>query len=550
MVRFLRVPGFAFLLVVQVTLAHATGNAVPAGQVEWSPNMAGDAGLARVSVPELSRPISADFPRYPELEPAVQFWTGVFGVYSENQSLIHSSVYPQKILKVLDFSADAKRMSKRALARHRGKAERAARKKYNEIFRKIHLKRKKPESLAGEELRVYKMFADIPGDRRFQKARGTVRSQRGLHERTRKALEVSGKYLPEMTRIFASHGLPTLLTRLPLVESSFNVEAYSKAGAAGLWQFIPSSARTYMRLNEIVDDRRDPWTSTDAAARHLKDDYALLQDWPLAITAYNHGRSGVARGLRKVGGKTLPDLVARYKSRRFGFASRNFYAEFLAALEVERNRELYFGTIRQRDPLQYEIVRTNDYLKFSTLRMLAGAPDPLFRKLNPAFSREVVLGKLYVPPGHVIRVPKGRAEQFESAYTKLDAKHKHSSQRHYFVRHRVRHGDTVSRIARRYGVSSRSITSANRLRNAHRIRVGQVLKIPPRGRPGRGVHRVAKAQSTPPENGYHIHRVRRGQNLWTIARLYGASLKDVLKANGLHKRSVIHPGMRIRVPAT
>ncbi len=540
-VRFFQRTAFLFL-VAQVSLAQATGNA---SSIEWTPN--GDSGQAMRPAPELSRPVYSDFPRYPELEPAVQFWVRVFGVYSENQSLIHSSVYPQKILTVLDFSSAAKRMDKRALARHRSKSERAAREKYNELFRRLHLNRNKPESLSGEELRIYKLFADIPDPRRFSKAQGTVRSQRGLHERTRKALEVSGKYLPEMTRTFASHGLPTLLTRLPLVESSFNVEAYSKAGAAGLWQFIPSSARSYMRLNEIVDDRRDPWTSTDAAARHLKDDYALLQDWPLAITAYNHGRAGVARGLRKVNGKTLPDLVARYKSRRFGFASRNFYAEFLAALEVERNREVYFGPIKERDPLQYEIVRTKDYLKFSTLRMLAGAPDPLFRKLNPAYSREVVLGKLYVPPGHVIRVPKGDAARFQANYAKLDAKEKHSSQRHYYVRHRVRHGETVSRIARRYGVSARSITSANQLRSAHRIRVGQTLKIPPRGRPGRHVTQVAKA---PQKDGYHIHRVRRGQNLWTIARLYGASLQEVLKANGLRKSSVIHPGMRIRVPST
>src|SRR5687767_10658735 len=111
--------------------------------------------------------------------------------------------------------------------------------------------------------------------------------------------------MPKMEAVFRDMGLPVELTRLPFIESSFNVKAYSHVGAAGIWQVMPSSARLYMRLNDTVDDRRDPWFSTEAAARHLADDYRLLKSWPLAITAYNFGRNGMARAAATVGSRDI-----------------------------------------------------------------------------------------------------------------------------------------------------------------------------------------------------------------------------------------------------
>lgn len=493
------------------------------------------------------------FPRYAVLEPNVRFWTDVFAKYSEHQSVVHPKYATDKVLKVLDFRGDAVRLNKAQLARLKSKTERAAKHEMAAALKRVHAKRANPSALNVQDRRIYQMFPESMGDRRFLTASQTLRTQRGLRERTRRALEISGHYLPEMERVFASYGLPKRLTRLPLVESSFNVAAYSKVGAAGLWQFIPSSARIYMRLNEVVDDRRDPWTSTDAAARHLRDDYEMLGQWPLALTAYNFGRGGVARGLKTVGGSQLPDLIHRYKHRRFGFASRNFYAEFLAASDVEREWRKHFGDIQREAPIHYEVVKTRDYVPYPTLQRLARTDAAQFRKLNPAYRPEVMDGKLYVPPGHQIRVPKGQATRFKTAYANLSSKERFSKQRAYWVLHRVRRGDTLGVLARRHGTSVRAIQAANGMGRSTNIRLGRVIKIPPRGNRGGSVT-VASASSTKlvktaARRSTSTHRVRSGQTLSAIARQHGVSVKALRAANGMGRSSFIRAGQRLKLPS-
>lgn len=501
-------------------------------------------------------PVDAElFPQYEGLLPAIGFWKQVFGEYSEHQSALHPAQYPHKVLEVLDFRGEAAGLHPYALAPLKAREEERAKKRLIAVLRGVHDRRHAPETLNDEERGLFERFADIDDDNRFLLAADTLRAQRGLRERTEQALEVSGKYLPEMERIFRDYQLPAALTRLPLVESSFNVEAYSKVGAAGLWQFMPSSARAYMRLNEVVDDRRDPWTSTDAAARHLRDDYARLGSWPLAITAYNHGRSGVARALEQVNGTTLMDLIERYRHPRFGFASRNFYAEFLAAVEVEQ-AHLLAGQLQKREPLSYEIVETRHYLPYETLKRLCGADDELFRKLNPAYRPEVIEGKLYVPPGHLIRVPAGSAKTFEVAYASLGHSEKFSSQRDFYLLHRVRKGEVLGQIARQYRVSTAAILSANGLRDPRRLQINQVLRIPPHTESRPGPISVAIGESKPQQTlaqqraqaGARQHKVQAGQTLTGIARRYDVSLQELREANGLIGSSLIKPGMRLEIP--
>lgn len=510
------------------------------------------------------------FPRYASLKPAVAFWTKVFSHYSENQSLIHSASYPHKVFTVLDFRDEALRMDGVQLARTKTREENSAKSRAEALLKRVDSKKTAPETMTAEERKVYELFADLAGDGSFsfKKMIGTLRAQRGLKERTEKALAISGKYLPEMERIFASYGLPIQLTRLPLVESSFNIEAYSKVGAAGLWQFIPSSARMYMRLNEVVDDRRDPWTSTDAAARHLRDDYADLQSWPLAITAYNHGRGGIAAGLRKTGSKDLPGLIRHYRSPNFGFASRNFYAEFLAAVDIEREHERHFGRIERKQPLRFEVVETKHYVPYETLRKLCGADDELFRKLNPAYRPEVLDGKMYVPPGHLIRVPAGAAKGFEVAYAKLGNNERFDAQRAYFLLHKVTRGQTIGKIAKQYGVSQSAVLSASGLKKNAKLRVGQVLKIPPHTEKRPGPISVAVGESKPQQTleqkvaekaekqkerakaqpAYKTHKVKSGQTLTSIAKRYKVSVASIQQANDLDDSGLIRPGMKLRVP--
>jgi membrane-bound lytic murein transglycosylase D len=378
-----------------------------------------------------------------------------------------------------------------------------------------------------------------------------------------------------MESIFGSYRLPLQLTRLPLVESSFNVEAYSKVGAAGLWQFMPSSAKIYMRLDELVDDRRDPWTSTDAAARHLRDDYAALGSWPLALTAYNHGRGGIAKGLRETGGSTLPDLIRSYDSKNFGFASRNFYAEFLAASDVERNWKQHFGEITRREALRFDTVETKNYVPYETLRRLCDADDDVFRRLNPAYRPEVIEGKLYVPPGHLIRVPAGRANAFNVAYAKLGSSERFDSQRTFYLLHKVGKGDSLGKIAKKYGVSQASIKSANGLKDSAKLKLGQVLKVPPHEESRPGPVLVAVGESKPALTREQsvavvaervrdeqaaakprkktaparLHKVRSGQTLGEIAKRYKVSVADLRSANGINESGHIKVGQQLKIPA-
>lgn len=520
------------------------------------------------------------FPRYTQLKPAVAFWTQVFGDYSENQSVIHSMEYPQKVFQVMDFRSEAARMSANDLNKLRDREVKEIKEHYDSVLKQVHELRRTPDQMNSEQRRIFDLYADIPGDNRFLDAVGTLRSQRGLKERTQQALQISDKYLPSMEATFRSHDMPVSLTRLPLVESSFNVEAYSKAGAAGLWQFIPSSARIYMRLNNIVDDRRDPWTSTDAAARHLKDDYRVLGDWPLAITAYNHGRSGIARALTAVNGTTIVDLIQNFNGSRFGFAGKNYYAEFLAAIDVERKYAKSADQARPRDVMRFDVVETKHYVPYETLRRLCGANDEVFRLLNPAYRPEVIEGKMYVPPGHLIRVPAGSAKTFEVAYSKLSSGEKFDSQRSIYELVKVKKGDNLAKIAKRFGISTSKLASINGIGRKHAVRPGQILKVPPHMEERPGPITVAVGESKPQQTraqkraeeleearssgkkgkgkgksktvavAYQVHKVKSGQTLSSIAKRYNTSVDSLREANNLSSKSHIKPGQKLKIPTT
>ncbi len=499
------------------------------------------------------------FPHLPILRPQVEFWTRVFSEYSENQSVVHSMDDLRKVYVVLDFTQQAQTLDAVQLSLLKGREESRTKQQIDELLKRVDALQATPEKMDADERRVYMMYADSSDPGRFRSAIGTYRVQRGLRERTAHALQVAGRYLPQMEQIFASYGLPTKLTRLPLVESSFNLQAYSKVGAAGLWQFMPSSARIYMRLDEIADDRRDPWFSTDAAARHLRDDYNALQSWPLAVTAYNHGRGGVARGLAKVNGTTLDDLIQRYDGDSFGFASRNFYAEFLAASDVERDWRKHFGDLQRDAPTQFETVETRDYIPYGTLQRLSNADATTFRTLNPAYNDEVTDGRLYVPPGHLIRVPAGSAERFKLAYASLGSDQRFEHQRQYYVLHRLARGESIAKLAHRYGVSQQAILAANGLRSNARLRAGATVKIPPHDAPSTvvasadvpephvlkaSVHAVAERKAAR----LRLHKVKSGQTLGSIAKRYQTSVSALRRINGLGNADRLRVGSMLKIP--
>jgi len=143
------------------------------------------------------------------------------------------------------------------------------------------------------------------------------------------------------------------LTRLAFVESSFNIMARSKVGASGIWQIMPYTARPYKMISTSVDKRNHPLEATKFAAKLLRDNYNMLESWPLAVTGYNHGPTGVKKMTKAYKTRDIATLIENVESRRsFGFASRNFYACFLAALEVERKANIYFDSVAWSKPLE------------------------------------------------------------------------------------------------------------------------------------------------------------------------------------------------------
>jgi membrane-bound lytic murein transglycosylase D len=284
----------------------------------------------------------------------VEFWKRVFAVYGTDQGVVHDSEDLTIIYGVegLGSRADAGRDRERQqtqetiLARYRRALERFANGKVDTT------------RLAGDELRVWLALGKTTDRMRYRDALESLRLQVGQRDRFERGLVASAPYLKEIRRILRSHSVSDSLAVLPFIESAFDVRAYSKAGAAGLWQITRPTGRRFLKINRRVDERRDPLKSTSAAARILKENHKFLGSWPLAITAYNHGPYGMARAVKTLGTRDIAAIIQRYKGERFGFASRNFYPEFLAALDVIHGRLPENGG--PAPPLSKDLVQMQD----------------------------------------------------------------------------------------------------------------------------------------------------------------------------------------------
>jgi len=279
------------------------------------------------------------FPLYESIRPNVAFWEKIYGSVSENTALLHdrrdlSLVYGSVTLWDKDVPG--------AAAWNQARLEQAM------AFYKNMLTRlsRGARPADAEELRIRAMFNGRNAFARMAIAADNIRNQRGLKERFREGVIRSGAYMSEIKKIFQSHGLPLELAYLPHVESSFVVEARSKVGAAGIWQFTRATGQDYLRVSEAVDERLDPILAADAAARYLSDNYDKLQNWPLSLTAYNYGANGMMRAKNALGG--YERIFREYEEGHFKFAARNFYSEFLAALRVAKRLENDPAVVRQQ----------------------------------------------------------------------------------------------------------------------------------------------------------------------------------------------------------
>jgi hypothetical protein len=244
-----------------------------------------------------------------------------------------------------------------------------------------------------------------------------IRIQRGGKEQFLEGLKIAGRYMTPMQRIFRDEGLPVELAYLPLVESSFNVRARSSVGAVGMWQFMPETGRKFMRVDTAVDERRDPMRSTRAAARLLKENYRILGNWPLVITAYNHGTEGVFRGIKAVESDDLVDLIHGYRSPTFGFASRNLYAEFRAVVEIATHIDSYFPFLRPHRPVTLHEVAVQRQTPLQALLIPAAISQRDFFEWNPALQSAAKV----IPTGYRVRVPPHKVDAFVAAQKRAGA---------------------------------------------------------------------------------------------------------------------------------
>ena len=332
------------------------------------------------------------------LENRIEFLKKVFTEYGEEDVILHDRFHVNLIYDVVSEDSVKSRTS-------------LVRQALQEIGENIDT----TENLSPTAKQIYESIvrSEIPlSASTIEQLRGNIHTQRGVKERFRQGIIRSGRYVESFQGIFLKEDVPETITLLPLVESSFENRSYSRVGAAGIWQFTRSTGRLYLRVRGRVDERLDPMKATRAAARLLRQNYEALGSWPLAITAYNHGRAGTVRA-KNESGPDLNSIINGYRGRLFGYASMNFYAEFVAAVQVYQNYPQYFG--------------------------------------------ELVLEQPTSAPAATAVSATARQTTDSNAY-------------------RVRSGDTLSEIAKRFETTIRELMEKNNLRNAT-IYAGQILAV-------------------------------------------------------------------------
>jgi membrane-bound lytic murein transglycosylase D len=475
-------------------------------------------------------------PRPAGLEPDIAFWRRIFGEVTTREALVHDNRYLDIVYEKLSFPPGTS-------DREREQAMKATRDRYAAILRRLDSP--DPGRLSRDEKRVRKLFPKEVRAARLSGAADRVRVQMGLADRFREGLVRSGRWEPHIREQLAQAGVPARLAALPHVESSFNPEARSFVGAAGLWQFTAGTGRQFMMINSAVDERRDPFRSSEAAARLLRSNYRELGSWPLAITAYNHGVGGMRRAVRETGTTDIETIVRRYNGPAFGFASRNFYVSFLAAEEVERDAERYFGSVRRDDPEPYATVPLPHHLRVNTLVRITGVTPETLRTYNPSLLPTVWAGRQPAPRGYPLRLPPGVSlqETTELLAAVPAAERAGAPSATVAGGHRVKPGETLSGIAARYGTSTATLARLNGLSSSNRIRAGQVLKVPGSG--GGGDSPAPSA--APASGGQQTYVVRRGDNLAIIAKRTGVPQRQLMALNSLDNPNRIYPGQRLRL---
>lgn len=437
----------------------------------------------------LTGPASAEetFPQPPELQRDVDFWVAIFTRYTTTQGVLHDTRNLAVVYEDINFSAsDGPRTRQRATGKRRDAIKAVLR----------TLGGGKRNNLSDEEARILALWPDDVSNETLAQAVNQVRYQQGLSDRFREGLVRSGRWRDFIANEFRAMQVPVELIALPHVESSYNPAARSHVGASGIWQFTRSTGRRFMRVDHVLDERNDPFSASRAAGKLLAYNYSITGNWPTAITAYNHGLGGVRRAMREYGDTAYVDILRKYDGRTFGFASRNFYVAFLAAMHVDQNAEQFFPGLVIDEPLDYAAITLESYIPLRDLAAALQVSELDLVRFNPAIQATIETGNKHLPQGFAVRVPRDLlASDVNELVAAIPATSWHSEQLPDMF-HTVQRGDTLSQIAESYQTRVSTLVALNGLRNSHSIRAGQKLRLPAAG-PAPEV--VAAAEIAAPE---------------------------------------------------
>ena len=500
---------------------------------------------------------SEDFPCPEALHGRVVFWAHVYFKWGKDKAVFHDPDVPERVYSVVDTGRGCSSSVKSRLNRERKRIKTAL---YNTA--------KKLESsapLSEEEQHLASLF---PGKNPNQLRRKSekIRCQTGIRESFIKGLARFNRYSYMVDSILAQYNLHPDIRYLPFVESTYNPRAYSKAGAAGMWQIMPSTARTLgLQLDATIDERLDPEAATHGAARYLTESRTSLtklaqkidpgvQDSeisPFVITSYNYGVNGMRRAIRKVNPDYM-EVLEKYRSPSFRTAVKNFYASFLAARHVVKNAEQYFGKELAPKPVRVLTLALNNPTSVDRIKQVFGFSEEELRPLNLGLTRFIWNGWRMIPAGYKLKLPHHDDEYVnEIAYFKSLPRENPIPESGTYV---VRKGDTACGIARALQINCQDLISANRLGKRALIRIGQKLVIPgglfaldQSGSGGVEKTVIQRASSSPDQQTY---RVIRGDTACAIARKYSVSCRELIRFNNLGRKAVIRVGQSLLIPGT
>ena len=538
------------------------------------------------------------FPCPDALRRRVDFWIDVYGRWRTNDAILHDAQRPHRVYKIIKGKACGTKGNTQFI---------------KEQKRQIRLRLERIAILIEQNKTITqakdKHYLNMFPERSpavLRRATRNLRCQSGNKDGFRNALRRFGTYGPIVRRVLKDAGLHQDIQYLPFVESSYNPEAYSRVGAAGMWQIMPRTARELgLELNATMDERLDPEAASWAAARYLKDSKKNLtvaarskkanvsdsELTPFVITSYNYGVNGMRRAIKKLGPDFLT-VLNRYRTKKFRVAVKNFYAGFLAARHVAQNSKRFFGSYSKGRPLRYDTIMLRSSVSIDRIRAVFGISLSRLKSLNPALTRFVWHGWREIPGGYPLRLPLrqgGWADKIAYLHSLPP-----EADRGTPKRYTVRSGDTACAIASAFRVKCRDLIDMNRLGRQAVIRVGQSVQIPMRtsgkrrllSRADPGVYTVAPGDTVcgiakrygvkcsallatneltsgsvlsvgrklvipgalTETRGGGTYTVRKGDSACGVASRYGVSCDTLLAANELSQQDLIYPGQALRIP--